>query len=65
MEHPDITRTIATGYPQGEPNYPHCPVCGSECEEIYFNEDKEIFGCDECVRTKSAWFVRECFKEEY
>ena len=61
MEHPDITRTIETGYPHGEPNYPHCPVCGSECEEIYFNEDKEIFGCDECVRTKSAWFVRECF----
>ena len=65
MEHPDITRTIRTGYPQGEPNYPHCPVCGSECEEIYFNEDREICGCDECIRTKSAWFVRACFKEEY
>ena len=61
MEHPDITRTLATGYPHGEPNYPHCPLCGSECDEIYFNEDGDIVGCDECISTKSAWFVDECF----
>ena len=61
MDCPEIENTIRTGYPHGEPNYPHCPVCGSECEEIYFNEDGDIFGCDDCVRTKSAWFVEECF----
>lgn len=61
MEHPDIARTIATGYPQGEPNYPHCPRCGAECDEIYFDEDGDIVGCDECVTSKSAWFVDECF----
>ena len=61
MEHPDIENTIRTGYPHGEPNYPHCPICGSECEEIYMNEDGDIFACDECLKTKSAWFVEECF----
>ena len=61
MEHPDITRTIATGYPHGEPNYPRCPVCNSECEDIYFNEDREIVGCDECLKIKSAWECEECF----
>lgn len=61
MEHPEITKTLLTGYPHGEPNYPHCPVCGRECDEIYFDDNDEICGCDECISTKSAWFVDECF----
>lgn len=61
MNHPDVERTIRTGYPQGEPNYPHCPVCGSECEEIYTDREGIIFACDECLYTKSAWEVEECF----
>ena len=64
MNHPDVENAIRTGYPHGEPDYPHCPVCGSECDEIYFNEDGDIVGCDECIKSKSAWFVDECFKEE-
>lgn len=64
MDHPEIENALRTGYPHGEPDYPHCPVCGSECDEIYFNEDHEIVGCDECLHTKSAWFVDECFKED-
>ena len=64
MEHPEITNALRTGYPHGEPNYPHCPVCGCECDEIYMNEDHEIFACNECLHTASAWFVDECFKEE-
>lgn len=64
MEHPEIENTMRTGYPHGDPTYPHCPICGSECEEIYFDIDREIAGCDECMRTKSAWFVKECFEEE-
>lgn len=61
MNHPAIERTIRTGYPQGEPNYPHCPVCEKECEEIYFDQYGTICGCDECIKTKSAWEVEECF----
>lgn len=62
IEHPDITRTIATGYPNGDPTYPLCPVCGRECDEIYYNDDHDIVGCNECLYTKSAWFVDECFE---
>lgn len=61
MEHPDITNANRTGYPHGEPKYPHCPVCGAECEEIYMDEDGDIFACDECVKRKSAWETEACF----
>ena len=61
MEHPLITKAIQTGYPHGEPTYPHCPVCGAECEEIYFDQYDTICGCDECTKTKSAWEVEGCF----
>ena len=61
MQHPDITRTIATGYPHGEPEYPHCPVCGEEAEEIYFDRYGAICGCDSCIKIRSAWEVEDCF----
>ena len=61
MEHPDITRCNRTGYPHGEPTYPHCPVCGSECDTIYRDEDGFIFACDECVKTENAWETEACF----
>ena len=61
MEHPAITKAIQTGYPHGEPSYPHCPECGCECDEIYLNECGDIVGCDECISSKSAWHVEECF----
>lgn len=61
MNHPEIENAIRTGYPHGEPEYPHCPVCNNECSEIYMDEDGDIFACDCCVKTKSAWEVKECF----
>lgn len=61
MEHPAITNAIHTGYPEGEPTYPHCPVCGSECDEVYTGTDGIIFACDECLYTHSAWETEECF----
>lgn len=61
MEHPLITKAIQTGYPHGEPDYPRCPVCNCECEEIYVDEAGDIFGCDCCVKIKNAWEVEECF----
>ena len=52
-DHPVIRNMELTGYPDGkEPEYPHCPVCGEECSEIYRN-DLEIVGCDECIDTRS------------
>ena len=61
MDHPLVANALRTGYPHGEPTYPHCPVCGSECEEIYFDQYGTICGCDECTQKKSAWEVEECF----
>lgn len=61
LEHPEITNALRTGYRLGEPKWPHCPVCGKECEEIYTNDDGEIFACDECVKIKNAWECDECF----
>ncbi len=62
MEHPAITRTLRTGYPNGEPTYPLCPICGAECEEVHKDRNGVVFGCNECVNTHSAWEVEECFK---
>jgi hypothetical protein len=61
IEHPAITNALRTGYPNGEPEYPHCPVCNAECDEIYMDENDEIFGCDQCVKIKNAWETEECF----
>lgn len=48
---------------EGVPEYigPHCPVCGAVCEQVYCNNDDEVFGCDVCVKTMDAWDVDECF----
>ena len=61
MEHPQITKALETGYPNGEPKWPRCPVCGKECEEIYMDKHGDIFACDECVSKKWAYTVDECF----
>lgn len=61
-DHPVIENCERTGYPDGkEPEYPICPMCGRECEDIFFSADAEILGCDECVTSKTAWDVEECF----
>lgn len=61
MDHPLVAECIRTGYPHGEPEYPHCPVCDSECEDIYRDENGVVFGCDCCIRKESAWGCEECF----
>ena len=53
LEHPDITRCIATGYP-GAYLVPVCPICGEECTMFYEDRTGEIFACDECVRIERA-----------
>ena len=32
-----------------------CPVCGSECNLFYQNENNEIVGCEQCVHEIDAW----------
>lgn len=59
-EHPAIENTLRTGYPDGTPEYPRCPICGSECEDIYYDSDGDIVGCEKCIRRKNAWEVEAC-----
>lgn len=62
-DHPVIQNLEMTGYPDGrEPEYPHCPLCGAECEEIYKAGDV-IVGCDSCLRKVNAWQCDECFPD--
>lgn len=44
-----------------EPEYPECPVCGSECEDIYYSTDGDIVGCDDCIKKVDAneWAAEE------
>lgn len=49
-------------YPPEKPDYPCCPICGQECETIY-KIDNEVVGCDQCMTTRNAWEVTECFGE--
>ncbi len=61
-DHPVIRNMERTGYPDGkEPQFPICPVCGKECDTIYFDHHAEIFACDVCFKTKDAWEVPDCF----
>ena len=61
-DHPVVRNLMATGYPDGkEPEYPHCPVCGRECDTVYVNEDREIVGCGECISSRDAWEQDACF----
>lgn len=53
-----------TGYRDGkDPTYPVCPICDQTCETIYTSADNEIVGCDQCMTTRNAWEVTECFGE--
>ena len=61
-DQPVIRNMERTGYPDGrEPTYPRCPICGEECETVYKNIYFDVVGCDECMETKDAWEVPECF----
>ena len=50
--------------PYDEPPEPVCPICGKECETIYMNKDKDVFGCDVCIRIQDAWEWAEEKNEE-
>ena len=69
-DHPVIRNMETTGTPDGKAEkYPHCPICGNECETIYRRVISEsgcvgsYVGCDVCREAKDAWKVDECFPE--
>ena len=43
--------------------YPHCPVCGDECETIY-KKGAEILGCENCIAADNAWEEPACMEED-
>ncbi len=45
------------------PDPVYCPVCGSECEEIYTDRDGEVVGCTECVSLWDAYDWRDAHGE--
>lgn len=44
-------------------HYPHCPVCGDECETIY-KQGAEILGCENCIVSDNAWEEPACMEED-
>lgn len=65
MDHPVIRNMERTGHPDGrEPEQPHCPICGEECETIYQNRLGNYAGCDVCTKIWDAWYVPDCFPED-
>ena len=53
-DHPDIERLIHTGE-TGSGRYPHCPICGDECETLFKDKMGVVFACDVCVEKQDAW----------
>lgn len=53
LEHPGISRTLATGYPEPEREFT-CPVCGKACQ-VYYQQFGVICGCDRCIREMDPW----------
>jgi hypothetical protein len=59
-DHPVIRNMERTGHPYGkEPETPRCPVCRSETDTLYRNDNFDIVGCDECLTAYDAWELME------
>lgn len=65
-------------YPPRERSHPRCPVCGEDCETIYFIPVKfgtQIIGCDMCynpdewkdedVQEDDPWEDVRCMEEDH
>ena len=59
---PCFRETWLDGPPEPKPVY--CPVCESECSEIYFGPTGDVVGCDECISKQDAgeWEAEEAEK---
>lgn len=53
-DHPVIQSCERTGYPNGTPRWPICPVCHDECSEVFVDWFGDIKGCDQCADSDCA-----------
>ena len=51
-----MERTGMPPWEQKDSRY-YCPMCGSECETVYIDEDDQIIGCDCCIRAKDVYDI--------
>ena len=49
-----LERPIVPPEPE-EDGWPVCPICGAETDTIYFDNDQNIVGCGECIKTVDAF----------
>ena len=64
-DHPIIQNCERTGYPDSKGAiWPHCPVCGEECETLYKDRFGAIVGRDVCIEEWDAWDCPACFDDE-
>lgn len=55
-DRPIVQNCERTGYPDSKGAiWPHCPVCGEECETLYKDRFGAIVGCDVCIEELDAW----------
>ena len=40
-----------------------CPVCGKECDTLFFDHSGTLCGCERCMTQKDAWEWMEEEKE--
>lgn len=41
---------------------PECPRCGEQCEIYYFNENRAITGCENCIGDTEAFYSRDAWE---
>lgn len=60
---PWIRDAMLNGPPEPDPVY--CPVCDTECSEIYFDKGGNVVGCDYCISRQDAgeWMEEELEKQ--
>ena len=67
MEHvpdaPWIRDAELNGYPADDPV--HCPICGEECDTLFFDRNDDVFGCERCISRRDAYDWAEEQKEAY
>jgi len=44
---------------------PKCRRCGCECKRAYFDAEHRFIGCDKCIYSLDARYVKECKGVEY
>lgn len=58
---PWIREAEMFGYPPNDDPPVICPVCGAECETVFFSDVrwKDIVACNKCLREQDAYEWRD------